>query len=74
MSEDGVTISFKEIYDEVLKTSKTMDNLVDRVEKIEKSLETQEDRHQKFRTSIQLQVIGAILGILVSGLTFYLFK
>lgn len=74
MQEPTVTIGLKEIYQEVLRTSKTIDNLSTRVENIEASLRDQEKDHRGFRRSLQIQVFGAFLAILVSAITFFLFK
>lgn len=74
MPEPTVTIGLKEIYTELLRTSKAVDNLSTRVEKIEVSLADQEKEHRNFRRSVTLQVFGSILAILVGAISFILYK
>lgn len=74
VNENGIVISFKEIYDEVIKTSKSITDLTTRVQGMEHNLKEQEKEQRAFRRSLQLQVFGAFLSIFVSAVVFFLFK
>lgn len=58
---NGVVISFKEIYEEVRKTSIQVQKVDDRLQNVEKKLEKREKKRGDFRTRLLVGVIVAMI-------------
>lgn len=72
MSPDnqGVVISFKEIYDEVTKTSAKIEGISNRLERVEKKIEKQEDRQDSFEDKIKVMLFSAAIPVILSIIYF----
>lgn len=66
----GVVISFKEIYDEVTKTSAKIEGISNRLERVEKKIEKQETRQEGFEDRIKLALFAAAVPIVLAVLFF----
>lgn len=70
LNDEGVTISFKEIYEEQKKTSKQLDNLNIRMERIEQRLEIQDTLKMEFSQKVKIASLSALIPI-VLGIFIY---
>lgn len=65
MNDEGVTISFKEIYEEQKKTSKQLDNLNIRMERIEQRLDIQDNMRMEFSQKVKIASLSALIPIIL---------
>lgn len=70
MNDEGVTISFKEIYEEQKKTSKQLDNLNIRMERIEQRLDIQDNMRMEFSQKVKIASLSALIPIIL-GVVIY---
>jgi predicted DNA-binding protein YlxM (UPF0122 family) len=66
----GVMISFKEIYDEVKKTSNQIDGISKRLESVEKKIEKQEDEQRQNRYKLNLALLVAAIPFVAAIIIF----
>jgi predicted DNA-binding protein YlxM (UPF0122 family) len=69
-NEQGVMISFKEIYDEVKKTSNQIDGMSKRLENVEKKIEKQEDEQRQNRYKLNLALLVAAIPFVAAIIVF----
>lgn len=68
--ENGVMISFKEIYDEVKKTSTQIDSISKRLEIVEKKIDSQENNKSQFWRNLSIGLLVALVPTIIAIFTF----